>query len=163
MKLLSLLTTVMLLLTGWSTAQSTATTELNEIAEKLRHDNDNSFINTLKPDLEDLQEIFVSIDDVGDAWMYVEDMFSELAEGDIQPGANRTETIIIKITGAELKAGNGQELPGGYTETKDHFKDRITIYGLKFVEPGETSGYSLNAFFKVNGHWVCIPKAYRAF
>ena len=145
-------------------AQSDKEKQLTEIAEKLRNDaTGNVFLKTLKPTMDDFQKIFVTVDDVGEVWMYTEEMYTSMKEGAVKPGANRTETIVLNVTSANLKAGAEHQMPGGYNWIKDKFKNGITIYGLKFVEPGKTSGYSLNAFFFVNNHWVCIPKVYRAF
>ena len=147
-----------------SIAQSDKEKQLTEIAEKLRNDaTGNEYLKTLKPSMDDFQKIFISAEDVGEAWMYTEEMYASMNAGAVKPGAHRSETIVLSVSSADLKAGAKHQMPGGYNWIKDKFKNGITIYGLKFVESGKTSGYSLNAFFYVNNHWVCIPKVYRAF
>lgn len=138
--------------------------DLEKIADQLRNDATGSeFIQTLKPTEEDIKAIFNSEEGVKRVSEYVDKMFSSITKGAIDIETRRSETIVLKINSTYLKAGAPHKLPGGYNWIKDEFNELINIYGLKFVEPGKTSGYSLNAFFYVNDHWVCIPKPYRAF
>ena len=113
--------------------------------------------------MDDLQGIFRSAQDVGDVWMYAADMYASMPPDAIKPGASRTEVIVVSVMAADLKNGVSHDLPGGYNKLVGHIKDNVRIYGIKYVEPGKDIGFSLNAFFKVNGHWVLIPKTWRAF
>jgi len=146
-------------------AQTDQEESLREIASTLRNDNTGKTeIKKLRPTQEDLEAIFIKPESVKLVSDYLEKMFATIDEDrGVDPGTHRSETIVFKIKSNYLKVGVPHQLPGGYNWIKDEFKDFITIYGLKFVEPGKTSGYSLNAFFFVNNHWVCIPKVYRAF
>lgn len=153
-----------ILLSFYNNAQGSREKDLAQVAEKIRIDpTGNEYLKTLKPSMDDFQKIFVSAGAVGDVWMYTEEMYAGMGEGAVNPGSHRTETIIINVSGANLRAGAEHGLPGGYNSIKDHFKPGVMIYGIKFLEPGKEAGYSLNAFFYVNNHWVCIPKAWRAF
>ncbi|MDF1659889.1 MAG: hypothetical protein P1U58_19905 [Verrucomicrobiales bacterium] len=64
----------------------------------------------------------------------------------------------VLVTGPDFET-----LPGGYTKHRENFRDDIKIYGFKYVKPGETSGMAFDGLFEVDGKWVLIPKAWRAF
>lgn len=55
------------------------------------------------------------------------------------------------------------ELPGGYGGVQDQFAEGVQVYGFKYVTPGETIGMAFDGLFKVDGEWIFIPKAWRAF
>ena len=38
----------------------------------------------------------------------------------------------------------------------------VTLYRFKFVKPGEGLGMAFDGLVHVNGHWVIIPKPWRA-
>ncbi len=145
-------------------AQDSQEKELRQLADQLRNDKTGSeVIQGLRPSKADIEAIFTSPEDVKLVEEYVDKMFSSITQGAVKPGMHRTETIVLSLNSTYLKAGAPHDLPGGYNWIKDSYNDLVMIYGLKFVEPGKTSGYSLNSFYYVNDHWVCIPKVYRAF
>lgn len=160
MKNLFLLTLLICSFSWMSFAQEDA---LIAIANNLRNDPGNELLSKMEPSMEDLQAIFKSTQDVGDAWMHVADEYTEIPENAIHPDDTQTEVIVISVFGSDLNSGQPHDFPGGYNKMKGKLKDRVTMYGVKYVAPGAESGYTLDAFFKVNGHWVLIPNAWKAF
>ncbi len=63
----------------------------------------------------------------------------------------------IKPEQTEGMVTNG--LPGGYGDVAARFRPTADIYGVKFLKPGETLGFALQGFLKVDGAWVMSPKA----
>lgn len=160
MKKLYALSLIILCFSGFSFAQEGA---LIEIANNLRNDPSNKLLKKLEPAMEDLQSIFRSTQDVGDAWMHVTDEYMGLPENAIHPEEAQTEVIVISVFGSDLNSGQANDFSADYAKMKGKLKDRVTMYGVKYVEPGSENGYSIDAFFKVNGHWVYIPNAWKAF
>jgi hypothetical protein len=83
----------------------------------------------------------------------------------LKPKGGQTELLLHGIPTADIKAWSpnaAADLPGGYQKIKDEFKDGNTVYSFKFVKPGETSGMAFDGLVFVNGHWVVMPKPFRA-
>ena len=76
----------------------------------------------------------------------------------------QTELHFRTATGAELKAGTGNasEFPGGYRKVAPHVAETATFHTFEFVEPGKSSGTAYDGLAFVNGHWVIVPKPWRA-
>ena len=86
---------------------------------------------------------------------YVSSIYSELSGAGSPAKEGQTEILV---------GGPGlQELPGGYTTHSKHFKPDVEIYSFKYVEPGKTLGMSYDGLMNVDGDWIFIPKAWRAF
>ncbi|MCH2224389.1 MAG: hypothetical protein MK066_06425 [Crocinitomicaceae bacterium] len=138
-------------------------TELKEIAQKLANDDDNnSFLQSLRPTKSDLKTIF-NPDAVETIWKYSENMYSTIPKNAIQPNMKQTEIHVYSALSKDIKDGLTHQLPGGYTRISQRYKDDVIIYGLKYTEPNKPSGYSLNSFYYLEDHWICIPKTFRAF
>lgn len=127
--------------------------EIKQIAEDIRNDMAN--LAKYKPTLEQIKSIIFTTVGAQRLHQYTETGFSQLPAG--KPAAKPGQTDVI-VVGPDLK-----DLPGGYTTTKDHFKEGVQIYGFKYVEPGQTIGTAYDALFKVDGKWVFIPKPWRIF
>ncbi|MEP2777383.1 MAG: hypothetical protein ABJQ29_00905 [Luteolibacter sp.] len=128
--------------------------EVKAIAEKLRLDLGNAA--SLKPTPEQVAAITATPEDAEILLAYVTAVYDALKPGKSAAKENQT---VIKVTGPDLK-----ELPGGYTQQISHFnKSGIQIYGFKYLAPGEKFGMSFDGLFLVDGKWVFIPKAWRAF
>jgi hypothetical protein len=55
------------------------------------------------------------------------------------------------------------DLPGGYERIKGRLKPGVTVYGFKYVVPGQTTGMAYDWLIKVGNDWILIPKLWRAF
>ncbi len=83
----------------------------------------------------------------------------------IGPKAGQTELLLHGVPTSEIKTWSENarmNLPGGYERIKDNFKDGLTVYAFKFVEPGETLGMAFDGLVHVNGKWRIFPKPFRA-
>ena len=75
----------------------------------------------------------------------------------------QTELKLWSATTDDLKKWNdkAQPFPGGYKEAASKFKDGLTIYRFKFVQPGEDLGMAYDGLLYVNGQWRIFPKPWR--
>lgn len=82
----------------------------------------------------------------------------------LKPNQGQTELLLWEATTDDLKAntGNTSRFPGGYRDVARHLKSGLKVYRWKFVEPGKTLGMAFDGLYFVNGHWVVIPKPWRA-
>ncbi|HSO33435.1 MAG TPA: hypothetical protein VLT33_12965 [Labilithrix sp.] len=82
----------------------------------------------------------------------------------VAPKQGQTTVLIDSATVAELKSGApaSKEFPGGYKMVASHLVGAARLYRFKFVEPGKTLGMAFDGLAHVNGHWVLIPKPWRA-
>ena len=135
-------------------AQSVSTEEqVRAIAAKLGEDLGNAV--AYKPTHEQIAAIAATTEDAEKLKAYTETIFAKLTPGTPAAKPNQTE---IKVTGPDFK-----DLAGGYSQQRKHFKEGVKIYGFKYVEPGKELGMSFDGLFQVEGKWVFIPKAWRAF
>ena len=81
----------------------------------------------------------------------------------LMPDEAQTELLIWKATQEQLKNGTGDsgKFPGGYQRVIDQTRPGNTVYFLKFVQPGKTTGLSFDGLVYVNSHWVLFPKPWR--
>ena len=77
---------------------------------------------------------------------------------------DETELQLFQMTSDELKAGadSVKKFPASYARVADVVKPGITIYGFKFVKPGQTEGTEYDGLVFVNGHWALFPKPFHA-
>jgi len=82
----------------------------------------------------------------------------------IRPKRGQTELLLEFATTDELIAGAPilREFPGGYRRVVDQMKPGVPIVRFKFVRPGAALGMAFDGLVHVNGHWVLIPKPWRA-
>jgi hypothetical protein len=82
----------------------------------------------------------------------------------LKPNEGQTELKLWSASSDDLKngTGNANEFPGGYKKVADKLQAGITLYRFKFVKPGEDLGMAFDGLVHVNGHWVIIPKPWRA-
>lgn len=82
----------------------------------------------------------------------------------IKPKPSQTEVKVWAATGAELAHGDGnaKEFPGDYKKLAKHLVPTATYFRFKFVEPGKETGTAYDGLAFVNGHWVIVPKPWRA-
>lgn len=125
-----------------------AKTELTELANRLRGGTD--ALKSLRPSAAQIERIAANADDAKKLSAYVEKMY-----GSLPP------SLPIKPEQSEVMVTN--DLPGGYANVASRFRPGVAIYAVKFVKPGETLGFALDGFMKVDNAWVMIPKAWRAF
>jgi hypothetical protein len=82
----------------------------------------------------------------------------------IESKPDQSEVKLFHATTDELQAGAGDtaRFPGGYKQAASVLKKGLTIYGFKFVRPGEDVGVAYDGLVYVNHHWVIFPKPWRA-
>ncbi|MEM6263595.1 MAG: hypothetical protein AAGI38_13870 [Bacteroidota bacterium] len=54
--------------------------------------------------------------------------------------------------------GTALSFPGGYKELAPHLKPGLTLYYIKFTEPGAKYGSAFDMLIYVNGHWRYFPQ-----
>jgi hypothetical protein len=132
---------------------SIAFDQVKALAETIRTDLEKA--SQYKPTPAALAAIAATDEDQSKLQAYCETMYKELEPG--KPAANSKLTEII-IFGPKF-----EDLPGGYTSKRQHFKADVKFYAFKYVAPGETTGVSFDGAFEVEGKWYFLPKAHRAF
>lgn len=82
----------------------------------------------------------------------------------LKPKPDQTALLLFSATTDDFKAGNDKatKFPGGYKKIVDQLNPGQTLYRFKFVKPGETLGMAFDGLAHVNGHWVIVPKPWRA-
>lgn len=81
------------------------------------------------------------------------------------PKPGQTELLLSSATTEQLKAWPKEvsdAFPGGYKRAAEKFKDGLTVYRFKFVEPGKTTGIAFDGLIHVNGHWRIFPRPWAA-
>lgn len=126
---------------------------VKKMAEEIRTDLRNAI--SYKPTVDALIAIAASEDDSKKLQAYCNSVYKEIEQGGVAANPNLSEIIVF---GPQF-----EELPGGYTSTREHFKANVNFYGFKYVAPGETSGMSFDGAFTIDGKWFFLPKAHRAF
>ena len=156
------LTLSLFMICSMTFGQTKTEMELKVIAEKLRNDSTNTYVKTLEPTVEDLQGIFLSAKDVGDAWMHATDFYIAV-EDNYKPGDDQTEVIVKGAIGADLRYAKEHGLPDEYLIIKEKIKNTVEIYFIEYVKKGEKSGFPLHTFVKTRNHWVYIPNLWQIF
>jgi len=116
----------------------------------------------LKPAPDDYKAIF--IEEVAEkAKKSYEGLWSD-PNAAIKPKPGQTDLLLWKATSEDLAAwtGGSSHFPGGWKDVGSMLRPGLTFYRWKFVEPGKTSGMAFDGLVHVNGHWVFVPKPYRA-
>jgi len=116
----------------------------------------------LRPTSADFKSIFE-----GDAAASAEKTYAEpwdKGQMVVKPNPGQTELLLFSATTDELKAGapKAKEFPGGYAKVAGLFKKGLTLYRFKFVEKGKDIGMAYDGLTFVNGHWVIVPKPWKA-
>lgn len=123
----------------------------------------------LKPNLNDCKALFNDADIAAKAYQMYDEAFKELETQKTPIGpksSDQTETLITGATSEELKKDTWtgavyDHFPGGYHKVAPYLNPGLTIYQIKFVKPGESSGMRFDGFVYVNNHWVIFPKMWR--
>lgn len=80
----------------------------------------------------------------------------------IDPKPKQKDLKIVSATGADLASGSAKDFPGGYKTIGKHLTPTVTVFKVTFSEPGKKNGKSFEGLSNVNGHWVFVPKPWRA-
>ncbi len=83
----------------------------------------------------------------------------------IKPKPGQTEIKLWSATGDDLLSGTGnaKEFPAGYGKVAKYLAPAAVYFRFKFVEPGKDTGTAYDGLSWVHGHWVIVPKPWRAF
>ncbi len=117
----------------------------------------------LQPDSADYKAIFE-----GDAAAKAEESYKKLWNAPSFEGIggqeDQTEVLLWAIPTEDIAAWNekAKDLPGGYERIKDKLKKGLVVYRFKFVKPGSKLGTANDGLIFVNGHWVFVPKPWKA-
>ncbi len=115
----------------------------------------------LRPTAEDYAVVFE-----GDFAKEAEKTYEELwKKGQLvlrtKPG--QTEMKLVSVTSEDLKTKTPKslEFPGGWLKTAPHLKPGLTVYLVRFAEPGKEHGLRIDGLIYVNGRWRIFPKPWR--
>jgi hypothetical protein len=117
----------------------------------------------LRPDPADYRAIFEG-DAAAKAEQEYKKLWDTIKEG-IGGKPDQTEIVIDGVATEDIAAWSEKarkNLPGGYEKVKDKFKKGLVVYRFKFVAPGEKLGMANDGLIHVNGHWVFVPKPWKA-
>ncbi len=127
--------------------------KVQELAESVRVDLRKA--EQYKPTEEALRAIAATDESLKKLRAYCDSTYAELEQARAAGKPNQTEILVF--------GPDWNELPGGYGNARQQFKEDVKFYGFKYVVPGETSGMSFDGVFEVDGKWYFLPKAHRAF
>ena len=82
----------------------------------------------------------------------------------IGPKPDQDSLLMFYATTAQLKSGDPvlANFPGGYKDVLPYFRGDHPIVRFKFVTAGSELGLAFDGLVYVNGHWVLMPKPWRA-
>jgi hypothetical protein len=82
----------------------------------------------------------------------------------IAPKVGQSTFKVSSATVADLNTGANpaSAFPRGYLRVAPHMVTGHTWYRVEFLKPGEAAGMAFDGFTFVNGHWVIVPKPWRA-
>lgn len=74
-----------------------------------------------------------------------------------------TEFILRKISTDELRQQTplARQFPGGYKSIAPKMNKGFTLYEVRFVRPGETTGMRYDGLVKIDKQWFWFPKIWR--
>lgn len=118
----------------------------------------------LRPTKEDYRAFYVDERTADRAEAYFDKLWSS-GNAVVAPKEGQTDLKLFSATTEDLRdsAGESSEFPGGLKTlaSTDNLKPKLTIYGFKFVKPGESTGMAFEGLTHVNGNWRLFPKAWR--
>jgi hypothetical protein len=114
---------------------------------------------TLQPDLEDYDELFIP--DTARKLRHEYEELWEEGKGGVYIPDGRTEVKLWKTNTEELLAGKGQDQAcvDSYKGMAKLMKPGVTVYCFKFQKPGEIMGSAYDGLIYVRGHWAIFAKA----
>ncbi|MBU1068691.1 hypothetical protein KJ975_03900 [Myxococcota bacterium] len=117
--------------------------------------------NLLRPVAEDYAAVFEGDFAKKAAETYKEPWDKGLLTLKTKPG--QTEINVLSVTSEDLKAKSekSREFPGGWLEMAPNLKAGLTIYMVRFTEPGKERGMRFDGLIYVNERWRIFPKPWR--
>lgn len=118
----------------------------------------------LRPTKEDYRAFYIDESTAARAETHFDKLWSS-GNAVVAPKEGQTELKLFSATTEEMRDSKGEsaEFPSGLTTLAltDNLKPNLTIYGFKFVKPGESIGMAFEGLTHVNGHWRLFPKAWQ--
>jgi len=117
--------------------------------------------NLLRPVAEDYTAVFEGDFSKKAAETYKEPWDKGLLTLKVKPG--QTEINVLSVTTDDLKnkTEKSREFPGGWQEMAPNLKAGLTIYMVRFTEPGKERGMRFDGLIYVNERWRIFPKPWR--
>lgn len=135
------------------------------LAEFLKPDADRKKMTMdLRPTKEDYRAFYADEATAARAETFFDKMWSS-GDAVVAPKDGQTELMLFSATTEQLNAvvpeGEAAQFPTGMQSLASNLKPNLTIYGFKFVKPGETTGMAFEGLTHINGHWRLFPKPWR--
>lgn len=127
--------------------------EVKAIADKLR--GGMHLAREYQPTAEQIEKITATPEAAAKLKAWAAGVYESIPPNASMAKEGQTETLV--------RGPDFRQLPGGYGKVRDQFAPDVAIYGFKYVTPGATVGMAFDGLFKVDGKWIFIPKAWRAF
>lgn len=120
---------------------------------------------SMKPEMNDFQNLFRSVQDVGDVWMYTETEYMDLVDKGIQIDPSYTIVEVKSVLAAELSPAETHGFHAEYGNINNRIKPNVRLYMLTYKpdDKKSTEEQKVDVFFHTNNKWVFIPSAYKAF
>lgn len=118
----------------------------------------------LRPTKEDYRAFYADEATATRAETFFDKLWSS-GDAVVAPKEGQTELKLFSATTEQLNAlvpeGEAAEFPTGMQSLASNLKPNLTIYGFKFVKPGETTGMAFEGLTHINGKWRLFPKPWR--
>ncbi len=124
--------------------------EIKAIAVALR--GNKAALMKLKPTTAQVAQIVNTPEDAAKLNAYVEKLYASISQEGLTSSSPDQTDVFVSV-----------DLPGGYERIKSRLKPGVTVYGFKYVVPGQTTGMAYDGLIKLDGGWILIPKMWRAF
>ncbi len=125
-------------------------------------DGNRTVLMTLQPTLDDCKAIAASDADAQKLFAHANNLYAGVGDSGIGAKEGQTDIVVGSATVADLKAGKGGDLPGGYAKVAAKLRDDVRVWLIRYVKPGQVAGMRFDGFVHVGGRWVFAPKFWRA-
>jgi hypothetical protein len=135
------------------------------LAEFLKPDADRKKMTMdLRPTKEDYRAFYADEATAARAETFSDILWSS-GDAVVAPKEGQTELKLFSATTEQLNEavpeGEAAQFPTGLQSLASNLKPNLTIYGFKFVKPGESTGMAFEGLTHINGHWRLFPKPWR--
>ncbi len=142
--------------------------ELSDIIEKLKSDENHQFLKTLRPSEADIFKIFTDKMIADKVLVYSDSKWNTIdnvPHNTMKPGGkdNVCELVPLCQSNSEKAEWGKTNISTNYLMLCGYIKKGIAFYALEYVDSEGESIKSRAAFFRVDGKWVFIPQVYKAF
>lgn len=137
-----------------------------KVVENLQKDQDHAYLKTLRPNLEEVKQIFKEDGSAQHAFEFSERKWNGInvfPHDGMKPNQPNSKFEYISLTKEELSRGETNGLPDIYTLLADHLKDGTKVYIFQIINEDGSLYLTRDAFFKLSDKWIFLPNTYQYF